>query len=107
MSKQLTVLLLGCALMVGACSSIPTYRMDIEQGNIVTDEMFGKLKVGMTKEQVKFLLGEPSLSPYLNTQRWDYINSTTKGHRTPKRYHIILFFKDDVLEKISGDNKPL
>lgn len=102
-------MVLGLGLMLGlsACTYIPTYRMDVNQGNIVTDEMLSKLKVGMTKEQVRFVMGDPTLNPKLNADRWDYLNHTTKGRKAPHHYHIILFFKGDVLHKISGDNKPL
>ena len=72
------VLLLVLVGLLGACSIKP-YRIDIQQGNVVTAEQFAQLKLGMTQDQVKFLLGTPMLTDIFHDNRWDYYYRMDKG----------------------------
>ena len=88
MTKFLTSLLFSCtlALALSGCSAeqIPfVYKIDIPQGNLVKDEQIEKLKIGMTPEQVNFLLGTPLLVDPFHQNQWDYVYNFTPG--TKKR----------------------
>ena len=63
---------------LAACSFKP-YRIDIQQGNVVTAEQYAQLKVGMTREQVRFVLGTPLLTDVFHDSRWDYLYRMDKG----------------------------
>lgn len=102
------------ALLLGSCSSVglPTpsfkpYRMEIQQGNFVSQEMVSQLKLGMSKEQVRFVLGTPLITDTFHADRWDYVfrrqrvNSSELEHRK-----IAVFFEDGKLKRIEGDVKP-
>lgn len=90
-------------LFIAACE---IHRIDIQQGNIITQEMVDKLKVGMNRQQVKFVLGTPLLSHAFEDDRWDYIYTirTHKGLKTNSRLSV--FFKNDKLIKVDNDLSP-
>jgi outer membrane protein assembly factor BamE len=106
------LLILGCLLLAG-CGwrdfkiGLPgVYRLDIPQGNIVTQEMVDKLKPGMNKRQVRFVMGTPLIVDTFERERWDYVQSMeSKGHERSQE-RISLFFKDDLLVSIGGDLAP-
>lgn len=82
------------------------YKMTVQQGNIVTEEMVDQLQPGMTKRQVQYLLGTPLLTDFFNTDRWDYVYTMRRGHRSMERRRLTVFFQDDALVRIDGDLKP-
>ena len=99
-------LLLSLALLLGACALpefMAPYRIDIQQGNHVTQEMVAQLKAGMSKEQVRFVLGTPLLVDIFHAERWDYIytRETTEGKREKRK--LVIFFEDGRLARIDGD----
>ena len=69
------ILTLVVLLLLAGCSSIPSllYKIEIQQGNVITQEMVDKLKPGMTRSQVRFALGSPMISDAFHDNRWDYI----------------------------------
>lgn len=71
----------GLLLLVplAACSFSP-YRIDIQQGNVVTAEQYAQLKLGMSREQVRFVLGTPLLTDVFHDTRWDYLYRMEKGN---------------------------
>lgn len=69
--------------------------------------MVKQLKVGMTKEQVAFLLGNPVLADSFHTNRWDYFYSFKPGYGTERQYHLICQFDKNLLKKITQQGKPL
>jgi outer membrane protein assembly factor BamE len=93
---------LAIALLLGACS-LTTYKMDIQQGNVVTQEMTSKLRPGMTRSQVKFIMGTPLVSDPFHTERWDYFYELIKGGKPKDRRRITLIFEQDQLKKVLGD----
>lgn len=103
------VLIASLALVAAACSSVPRipgitpYKMDIQQGNFVSQELVAQLKPGMTREQVRFLLGTPLVADIFHANRWDYVywREAPDGKREQRR--VALFFADDRLERIAGD----
>jgi len=92
-SLSLRFLMLLCALWLTAC----VYKIDIAQGNLVTQEQVDQLKIGMTQEQVQFLMGTPMLEDPFHQSRWDYMYSLTRGHDEPIKEHVIVYFDQDGL----------
>lgn len=97
-----------CALL-GACSLVHfpgVHRIKVQQGNIITQEMVDQLKPGMTRRQVRFVLGTPLLEDTFNANRWDYVNRERDpdGEVTQKRFSV--YFSGDSLSATSGDWQP-
>ncbi len=82
------------------------YRMDIQQGNFISQEMASQLKEGMTRDQVRFLLGTPLLSDVFHANRWDYAFSMTKGNGDHITSRVSVFFKENRLERFEGGDLP-
>lgn len=102
------LLLVVCGTVV-ACGNLQfpgVYRLTIEQGNIVTQEMVDQLKPGMSKEQVEYIMGSPTVKDTFNNQRWDYVYTLEKGDKSRKQNRISIFFEADSLKYFSGDFIP-
>lgn len=101
----LLALLLGS---LAACSLKP-YRIDIQQGNVVSPEQVAQLKPGLTKEQVRFLLGTPLLVDIFHQQRWDFVYRYEKGatREVDTARVAVLFGADNKVEKIEVEPASL
>jgi outer membrane protein assembly factor BamE len=86
--------------------SVTPYKMDIQQGNVVTQDMVEKLQPGMSRAQVRFILGTPLVVDAFRTDRWDYVYMYRKGGEVPEQRRLIVFFKDDKLLRVDGDQMP-
>lgn len=94
----------GCSKNYDGSWNIPlVYKVDIQQGNVVDQSMINKLKPGMEKSQVRFIMGTPVLIDPFHSNRWDYIFSYKKGRKDREQRHISLFFEDKKLAYIKGD----
>jgi outer membrane protein assembly factor BamE len=82
------------------------YKMTVQQGNIVTEEMVDQLQPGMTKRQVRYLLGTPLLNDFFHTDRWDYTYTLRRGHQEMVKKNLSLYFQDDALVRVDGDLRP-
>lgn len=86
------------------------YRIPIRQGNLITQQMVNELKPGMTKQQVRFLLGTPLIQDTFHEDRWDYLYRYKPGSYTAntevETQRIQLHFKEDQLSEIVGDLYP-
>jgi outer membrane protein assembly factor BamE len=82
------------------------YRPDIQQGNFVSQEMLSQLKVGQTREQVKFILGTPLMTDIFHADRWDYPFYLARGNGELTKARVTVYFKDDKVEKFDGGNLP-
>ena len=83
------------------------YVPDIVQGNFVSSEQYAKLKLGMTREQVRQILGTPLLADYFHANRWDYVFEFKRnGEVVGKDRRVTLFFDGDKLVKFEGDALP-
>ncbi|EXJ16113.1 outer membrane protein assembly factor BamE [Imhoffiella purpurea] len=82
------------------------YKMTVQQGNIITEQMVDDLELGMTKRQVEFLLGTPLLIDFFHTNRWDYVYTIKRGHDQMEERSLTLYFEDDALVRIAGDMRP-
>lgn len=106
------ICLLG-ALSLSACSYLTPHKIEVQQGNLVTQESFARVKVGMNKTQVRALLGTPLLQDVFHANRWDYFFSHDKpGSFAPfmrdrEQRKLTLVFENDQLAKIEGDVKSL
>ena len=101
-AKKLTLLIL---LLITGCSSIPSvlYKLDVQQGNIITQEMVDKLKPSMTKSQVRFVLGTALIDDVFHTDRWDYVYRLVQHGNLVEEYKLTVFFEDDKLVRTVGD----
>lgn len=103
---------LAAALLLAACANksdfkLPgVYRIDIQQGNIIEQAMLAKLKPGMDKSQVQFIMGTPSLVDPFHTNQWEYIYTFSKRGGRREQRHITLYFEDDKLAYLDGDVVP-
>ena len=98
------------ALLSASCSSsLPSfkpYHLDVQQGNVVSSKMMLQLKPGMTKSQVRYVMGTPLLQDSFHQNRWDYIYQMNKGGQVVERRRVILEFQDDALKTVRGDVIP-
>jgi outer membrane protein assembly factor BamE len=102
--RRLTLfLLVPLVALSGAC----VYRMEVQQGNFVAQESISKLKLGMTKDQVRFVLGTPLLADIFHADRWDYVYTRRRENsREVEERRFALFFRDGALIRIEGDVIP-
>lgn len=96
----------GCKQVPDVPTIISPYKIDIQQGNVVTQEMVSKLKVGMTRAQVRFALGSPLVVDPFRTDRWDYVYSFQKQGKQVERRRVTVIFEEDKLVRIAGDVVP-
>lgn len=82
---------------------VSPHKVDIQQGNYVTQEMVDKLKPGMTRSQVRFALGTPLVADPFHADRWDYVYVQQKKGRVVEKRSIVVVFKDDALVRVDGD----
>ena len=99
------------AMMLAGCSlpniQLPRlYKVTVQQGNVITQEMVNQLKPGMTRSQVAFIMGEPVLRNTFNENRWDYVYSVVLPGYFNQETRMSLFFEDDVLGYFTGDLVP-
>lgn len=78
----------------------------IQQGNVITQEMVDRLKPGMTRRQVAFVMGEPVLRNGFSPDRWDYVYSVQLPNQPMETRRLSLFFEDEVLAYFTGDFAP-
>ena len=99
-------LTLALALLLGACALpdfMAPYRIDIQQGNYITQEMVSQLKPGMSKEQVRAVLGTPLLTDIFHAERWDYVywREQSDGKRESRK--LVVYFDGGKLARLAGD----
>ncbi|MBI4988037.1 MAG: outer membrane protein assembly factor BamE [Rhodocyclales bacterium] len=89
--------------MPDVASVITPYRIDIRQGNYITQDMVAQLKPGMTRDQVRFILGTPLVADIFHAERWDYIYSFKPGRGEAQLRRFAVFFSDNKLARVAGD----
>ncbi|MGE0559594.1 MAG: outer membrane protein assembly factor BamE [Burkholderiales bacterium] len=100
-----TLLLPGC----GYIPPVPTlapHRIDVQQGNYVTQDMVAKLKPGMSRSQVRFALGTPLIIDPFHNDRWDYVYMLHRKGELAEQRRVTVLFKGDQLDRIEGDIVP-
>ena len=105
---QISVLSLGVAAISG-CGFVGfpgVYKIDIEQGNLVDQEMIEQLQPQMSRRQVRFIMGSPLVEDTFNPDRWDYPYVIRNGQTIIREAQISIYFDGDVLDRIEGDYLP-
>lgn len=105
--KNILASLIIC-FSVSGCSYLYdtfVYQIDVTQGNYVDDEKLEKLEIGMTQEQIIFVLGSPMLIDQFNSSKWYYIRFTKPGGEAIEQSEIILTFEDKKLVNISSSSE--
>jgi len=99
----------GCKSLVSEVPKVPgitPYRMVIQQGNFISQEMVAQLKPGMTKEQVRFVLGTPLVTDIFHADRWDYVFFREMPDGKKEQRNLSVVFEKDRLARVLGDLMP-
>jgi outer membrane protein assembly factor BamE len=122
MQKLLILLSLGASLALGGCAKdqdgAPQYResplnrlpfvyqMTIQQGNIITEDMVDRLEPGMTRNQVRYLLGTPMLVDIFHGDRWYYTYTLRQAHQEMEKKPLVVHFDGDIMTRVEGFITP-
>ncbi|WP_198970833.1 outer membrane protein assembly factor BamE [Xylophilus sp. ASV27] len=106
----LCALLPACGSVDGAsnriASMVTPYKIEIVQGNFVSKEQVAALQKGMSRLQVREVLGTPLLTSIFHANRWDYVFTIKRPNVEPQARRLTVFFKDDLLDHFEGDEMP-
>lgn len=89
-----------------ALAAVTPYQVEVVQGNFVSKEQIEALRPGMSRQQVREILGTPLLTDVFHENRWDYVFTLQRQGVESQRRHISLFFSGDVLDRTAGDGMP-
>lgn len=89
-----------------ACSYLQPYRIEIVQGNVVTQEMIAQIQPGLGRTQVRDILGSPLLTDIFHKDRWDYVFTIRRKGTEYQQRRVSIFFKDDKVERFEADELP-
>ncbi len=114
--RRLALGLTACAALAG-CSSfdgvsqrmagiVKPFQIQVVQGNFVSREQVAVLQPGLTRQQVRDVLGTPLLASVFHADRWDYVFTLRRQGVEPQAYRLTVFFKGDTLERFEGDTMP-
>ena len=121
MQKFSLMITLGSILLLSGCahresnpiyresilSDLPfVYRMTVQQGNLVTEEMIDQLQPGMSRIQVRYLLGTPMLVDLFHTNRWYYTYTIRRGHESMEKRPLVVYFDGDQFTRVEGYLQP-
>ena len=105
---------LSLPLLLAACSDMATpklpsftpHKMEIRQGNLITPILREKIKAGMSRSQIRNILGTPLIMDAMHPNRWDYVYRFEKNYQLQERQQLTLFFENDRLQRIDDRNMP-
>ncbi len=101
--KKHLIIIACLATQVTGC----IYKIDVQQGNLITQKQVDQLRPGMTPNQVRYVLGSPLLDDLFFPQRWDYVYSFQKGGGAMELQHLTVFFDPQQrLAALQGDFRP-
>lgn len=122
MQKLPILLAMGASLALSGCATkrdgapdyqesalnrLPfVYQMTIQQGNIITEEMVDRLEPGMTRSQVRYLLGTPMLTDLFHQDRWYYTYTIRHPHRDMEKKPLVVYFDGEVMTRVEGFTMP-
>lgn len=95
-----------CASCGTALPTVKPYKLDVQQGNVVTSKMLLQLRPGMTKSQVRFIMGTPLIQDSFHGNRWDYVYQLREGGKITEQRRVILDFENELLKTVRGDVVP-
>ena len=105
------ILILFFLLLLSSCGRVTgpfsVYKMDIRQGNFVTTEMREKLKLGMSRQQVRYVLGTPMVNDAFHDNRWDYVYLLEHRGERVEQQRLTIYFEEDELVKIDDSFKSI
>ena len=119
-SVQTALIIVACSVL-GACSSgagsmstsavnpvnwITPYKVDVIQGNFVSKEQVAQLRPGLSRDEVKAVLGTPLMASLFHADRWDYVFTLKRQQVEPQSFRYTVYFKDNLLERFEGDAMP-
>ncbi|MEO7953917.1 MAG: outer membrane protein assembly factor BamE [Polaromonas sp.] len=119
-SVQTAIIVVACSVL-GACSSsagsmrtsavnpvnwITPYKVDVIQGNFVSKEQVAQLRPGLSRDEVKAVLGTPLMVSLFHADRWDYVFTMKRQNVEPQSFKYTVYFKDNLLERFEGDAMP-
>ncbi len=105
--RYLFILLAFLCVSCGtALPSIKPYKLDVQQGNVVTSKMLLQLRPGMTKSQVRFIMGTPLIQDSFHGNRWDYVYQMREGGKLKEQRRVIMDFENELLKSVRGDVIP-
>ena len=84
--------------LLNSCAS-NFYQVPIAQGNIISIQMLSKLEKGLTKAQVQYIMGTPSIKDPFDSSVWNYIGYEIVGNEVLREIHYSLYFQDEKLDK--------
>ncbi|MEP7329108.1 MAG: outer membrane protein assembly factor BamE [Betaproteobacteria bacterium] len=87
-------------------SQLGVYKLDINQGNFLSQDMVARLKVGQTRQQVRLALGTPLVMTVFRENRWDYVYQFSQRGRVKDHRMFTVYFQDDLLARWEGDEMP-
>lgn len=91
---------------LGGCFLVP-HKIDVQQGNYVDQAMLAKLKTGMTKSQVRYVLGTPLVTDPFHPERWDYAYMDRPNGKLKASRRVTVIFEGERLRRLEGDATPL
>ncbi|MGB2832872.1 MAG: outer membrane protein assembly factor BamE [Methylotenera sp.] len=100
------LLVLLCTACGTALPTVKPFKLDVQQGNVVTSKMLLQLRPGMTKSQVRFIMGTPLVQDSFHGNRWDYVYQMREGGKLTEQRRVILDFESDLLKSVRGDVTP-
>lgn len=109
MNKRLAIITCFSSLMLCACSMGDwslVHRIDVQQGNVISQDALNQLTPGMTRRQVQYVIGSPMIADTFHQNRWDYIYRMQTGNGEVTEQHVTLLFDGDTLTSISGSMRP-
>ncbi|CAN5647325.1 hypothetical protein BH10PSE18_BH10PSE18_23340 [soil metagenome] len=89
-----------------ALTSVTPYQVEVVQGNVVSSEQVDALKVGMSRQQVREIVGTSLLTDIFHADRWDYVFTIDRQGVARQRLGLVLFFEGDALSRIVADRMP-
>jgi len=115
MKFYVLIFTLVSALLLTSCSQFGVYRLDVQQGNLVTQEQLSRVKPGMSRIEVRNILGTPLLQDAFNANRWDYAyrddrNADRKLNpfaRETQQYTVTILFDSEKVSRIAGEASPV
>jgi len=117
MQKRLIFLIGWGALASTSCSTLSNiaelpkhmpgvYKIDVQQGNVISQEKVDQLQPGMTRRQVRFIMGTPLMVDAFHQNRWTYMYTMQPGGEEREQEYLSLFFEDNKLARLAGDFLP-
>ena len=114
---QTALIVVACAVLGGCGTSmsrstinpvnwITPYKVDVIQGNFVSKEQVAQLRPGLSRDEVKAVLGTPLMASLFHADRWDYVFTLKRQGVEPQSFKYTVYFKDNLLERFEGDAMP-